>query len=117
MGLYQQIVKRFKFLSELNKSEFDEDSIKLIISHYKDDIDHKLINECYQFKGHLHLRKSRNTEENIPSKLQCTEVLQLMYEHQLIEVSPNITTAHKMYLTMPITSCEAERSSSKLFFI
>uniref|UniRef100_A0A0L8H5P4 Uncharacterized protein n=1 Tax=Octopus bimaculoides TaxID=37653 RepID=A0A0L8H5P4_OCTBM len=51
MGPYEQIAKRFKFLLELmNNSEFDEDSIKLIISHYKDDIDHKLINECYQFK-------------------------------------------------------------------
>ena len=37
---YEQIVKRFKFLSELvNISEIDEDSIKLIISYYKDDID------------------------------------------------------------------------------
>ncbi|XP_014782840.1 uncharacterized protein LOC106878209 [Octopus bimaculoides] len=116
--LYEQIVKRFKFLSKLmNNSEFDENSIKLIISHYKDDIDRKLINECYQFKGYLHLRKSRNAEENTPSKMQCTEVLQLIYEQQLIEVSPYITTAHKLFLTMPITSCEAERSSSKLSFV
>ena len=41
---YEQIAKRFKFLSELmNNSEIDEDSIKLIISYYNDEIDHKLI--------------------------------------------------------------------------
>ncbi|GCB70313.1 hypothetical protein scyTo_0005647 [Scyliorhinus torazame] len=51
---YEQIAKRFKFLSELvNNSEIDEDNIKLIISYSKDDIDHKLVNECYQFKEYL----------------------------------------------------------------
>ncbi|XP_036363667.1 uncharacterized protein LOC115217918 [Octopus sinensis] len=115
MDPYKQIAKRFKFLSaSMDNSEFDENSIKLIISHYKDDIDHKLINECY-FNEYLHLRKSWNTEENTPSKMQCTEVLQLIYEQQLIDVSPNITTTHKLYLTMTITGCEAERSSLKGF--
>uniref|UniRef100_A0A0L8I204 HAT C-terminal dimerisation domain-containing protein n=1 Tax=Octopus bimaculoides TaxID=37653 RepID=A0A0L8I204_OCTBM len=118
MEPYEQIAKRYKFLSELiNNSEFDENSIKLIISHYKGDIDHKSINECYQFKEYLHFRKSQNTEENTPSKMPCTEVLQLINEQQLIEVSPNITTVHKLHLTMPITSCEGERSSSKLSFV
>ncbi|GCB64776.1 hypothetical protein scyTo_0011798 [Scyliorhinus torazame] len=98
---YEQIAKRFKFLSELvNNSEIDEDSIKLIISYYKDDIDHKLVNECYQFKEYLHLRKSQNREENMPSKMQCADVLQFICEQHLIEVFPNITTALKLYLTM-----------------
>ncbi|XP_072331181.1 zinc finger MYM-type protein 1-like isoform X2 [Scyliorhinus torazame] len=115
---YEQIAKRFKFLSELvNNSEIDEDSIKLIISYYKDDIDHKLVNECYLFKEYLHLRKSQKTEENTPSKMQCAEVLRLICEQHLIEVFSNITTALKLYLTMPITSCETERNFSKLSFI
>ncbi|XP_072368175.1 zinc finger MYM-type protein 1-like [Scyliorhinus torazame] len=115
---YEQIAKRFKFLSELvNNSEIDEDSIKLIISYYKDDIDHKLVNECYQFKDYLHLRKCQNTEENTSSKMQRAEVLQLICEQHRIEVFPNITTALKLYLTMPIMSCEAERNFSKLSFI
>ncbi|GCB73437.1 hypothetical protein scyTo_0002542 [Scyliorhinus torazame] len=118
IGPYAQIAKRFKFLSELvNNSEIDEDSIKLIISYYKDDIDHKLVNECYQFKEYLHLRKSQNTEENTPSKMHCAEVLQLICEQHLIEVFPNITTALKLYLAMPITCCEAERNFTKLSFI
>ncbi|GCB81770.1 hypothetical protein scyTo_0021884, partial [Scyliorhinus torazame] len=102
---YEQIAKRFKFLSELvNNSEIDEDSIKLIISYYKDDIDHKLVNKCYQFKEYLHRRKSQDTEVNTSSKMQCAEVLQLICEQHLIEVFPNITTAFKLYLTMPIMS-------------
>ena len=101
----------------MNNSEIDEDSNKLIISYYKDDIDHKLVNKCYQFKEYLHLRKSQNTEENMPFKMQCTEVLQIICEQHLIEVFPNLTTVLKLYLTMPIMSCEAERKFSKLSFI
>ena len=62
---YSQIVKRFKFLSELvNNSEIDEGSIKLIISYYKDDIDHKLVIECYQLKDSLHLRNLRTQKKH-----------------------------------------------------
>ncbi|GCB66187.1 hypothetical protein scyTo_0000558 [Scyliorhinus torazame] len=74
----EQIAKRFKLLSELvNNSEIDEDSIKLKISYYKDDIDHKLVNECYPFKEYLHLRKSQNTEENMLSKCNAQKFFSL----------------------------------------
>ena len=49
--------------------------------------------------------------------MQCAKVLQLICEQHLIEAFPNITTALKLYLTMPIMSCEAERNFSQLFFI
>ena len=43
--------------------------------------------------------------------MECAVVL------RLIEVFPIIIVALKLYLTMPITSCEAESNFSKLFFI
>ena len=46
--------------------------------------------------------------------MQCTEVLQLICDQ---EVFPYIYAALKLYLTMPITSCEAEINFSKLAFI
>ena len=62
---YEQIVKRFKSLSELvNNSEIDKDSIKCVMSYYKDDIDPKLV---LSVKEYLHLRKSQNTEHNMAS--------------------------------------------------
>ena len=30
----------------MKNSEIDEDNIELIISYYKDDIDHELVNKC-----------------------------------------------------------------------
>ena len=49
--------------------------------------------------------------------MQYAEVLQLICEQHIIEVFPNITTALKLYLTMPIMSCEADRNFSKLSII
>ena len=49
--------------------------------------------------------------------MQCTEALQLIYNQELTEVFPNISTALKLYLAMTITSCEAEINFSKLAFI
>ena len=91
--------------------------MKLIIYYYKDDNDQKLVGKCYQFKEYLHLRKSQNTEENMPSKMQCAEIHQLIYEQHLIEVFPNIINACKLYLTMPIMKHKAERNFSKPSFI
>lgn len=68
---YDQIVTRSKFLSELmNISEIDEDDTDVIILHYRDYIGHTLVNDCYQLKEYIHLRKSHYTEENKPSKMK-----------------------------------------------
>jgi hypothetical protein len=46
--------------------------------------------------------------------LKIQEILQLMYERNLIEACSNLTTNLKINMTLPITSCEAERNFSKL---
>ena len=94
-------LEKGSFLSQLtDDSKIDEDSIKLAISYYKDDIDHKLVNECYQFKEYIHHKnKYQNTEGNSGSKMQCTEVLQLICDQELTEVFPTFllhNTYHKL---------------------
>jgi hypothetical protein len=49
---------------------------------------------------------------SIPYK--CTEILQLIYERNLIELFPNFRSVLKIYMTLPSTSLEAERNFSKL---
>jgi hypothetical protein len=44
----------------------------------------------------------------------CPEILQLLYERNLIQVFPNLTTILKLYKTLPIKSCKAERNFSNL---
>jgi hypothetical protein len=45
--------------------------------------------------------------------LKCTEILQLEDESNLIVVFPDLTAILQIYVTLPITSCEAERNFSK----
>ncbi|XP_072354889.1 uncharacterized protein [Scyliorhinus torazame] len=74
---YEQIAKRFKFLSELmNNSEIDEDGIKLI-SYYKDDIDHKLVNECYSSKNICTLGNPRTQKKTRHLKCNAQKFLSL----------------------------------------
>jgi len=48
---------------------------------------------------------------------KCPEILQLVYETNFIKVFSNLTEIPKIYATLPITSCEAERNISDLLVI
>jgi hypothetical protein len=48
---------------------------------------------------------------------KCPEILLRMYETNLIKVFPRLIEIPKMYMTLPITSCEAERNFSDLSVI
>jgi hypothetical protein len=55
--------KRLKFLTDLTRnSNTDRDNIKLIICHYNEDIDDKVVNKHHQFKEYLRLV---NAHENL----------------------------------------------------
>jgi hypothetical protein len=41
---------------------------------------------------------------------KCPEILLFMYETNLIKVFPHLMEILKIYITLPITSCEAERN-------
>ena len=86
------------------------ESINYVISFYNNDIDLGLINECTQFREYLQIT-------NKEKQTKCSSMLKLIYERNLIDVFPNLYTALKIFLTLPITSCEAERVFSKLTFI
>jgi hypothetical protein len=87
-------------------TDIDEDNRTLVICHYNEDIDDELVNECCQLKEYLRLV---NAHEN----LKCPEIIQLIDEGNLIEVSTSLTAVLKFYMTLPITSSEAARSFSK----
>jgi hypothetical protein len=74
--------------------------------HYNVYVDDKLVNECCQFKECL---RFVSAHEN----LKCAEILQLRDESNLIVVFPDLTAVLQVYMTLPITSCEAERNFSK----
>jgi hypothetical protein len=79
--------------------------LKLIIRHYNDDEEDKLVNECRQFKEYLRLVNAQDA--------QCPEILQLVFVRKVRKVYPNLTIIHKIYMAIP-TSREAEINFSKL---
>ena len=94
---YKHIGKRLKFLADFTRNtDIDNVNMTLIICHYKEDIDEKLLNECHKFK----VFKIVNAYEY--SKFP--EMLLFIYEGDSIEVVPNSTSILKIHVTLPIMS-------------
>ena len=108
--VYETFSKKFEFLMDLqdkNMEHIDLESVSKIIDYYPNDIDEHLVNECIQLKSYLLQSKPE-------SYTSCSEIFMLIYEKELIEFFPNCYTILKIFLTLPITSCEAERSFSRI---
>lgn len=111
--VYETYSKKFKFLMDLqdkNIENIDLEIARHIIDYYPDDVDEHLVNECIQLKSYLLQSMSE-------SYTSCSDIFMLMYENKLINVFPNCYTILKIFLTLPITSCEAERFFSKMSYV
>ena len=111
--VYETYSKKFKFLMDLqdkNMENIDLESVRNIVDYYSDDVDEHLVNECIQLKSYLIQSKPE-------SYTSCSEIFMLIYEKQLVDVFPNCYTILKIFLTLPMTSCEAERSFSRMSYI
>jgi len=61
-GSYKHVGKRLKFLADWTRNtDIDDMNMKLIICHYKEDMDEKLFNECLKFKEYLRWSMHTNT--------------------------------------------------------
>lgn len=67
-----------------------------------------LENEIIQFQTFLNLSKVTF------NKSDAFSLFKWFYEKSQQEVFPNILIALKLYLTIPVTNCSAERAFSKL---
>lgn len=119
-SVYQDITVKFKCLfdiGDISKDDIDIDAVntesfKKLIEYYNEDLEEELISEALQFKKYL---KISNPETKINKS--CSTMLNIIYSKEMIDVFPNLYTALKIFLTLPVTSCEAERSFSKLTII
>ena len=94
----------------LHDNNIDLKSVRNIIDYYSDEVDEHLVNECIQLKSYLLQSKL----ESYPS---CSKMFMLIYEKKLVDVFPKCYTILKIFLRLPITSCEAERSFSRMSYI
>ena len=108
---YADVYNTFGFLYELQ--ELDDDTIctkaKQLISKYPKDLDFNLGNELLQFKSFTTtLSWSTSNKEN---------PVQLIRQKNVQSGFQNVDIAYRIYLSIPITNCEGERSFSRLKLI
>ena len=113
--------KIFGFLSKLLTISTMElqVSAKKIVEVYSNDLEDSFIFEIEQFVKLLKLqppgffshKKDKSETENTLIPLH---VLNWIVETDIIDVFPNVYIAYRLFLTIPITNCEAERSFSTL---
>ncbi|XP_065645433.1 uncharacterized protein LOC136075916 [Hydra vulgaris] len=115
--IYKENSENFKFLFDIGNKKIkiiDESSMQNACKFYKEDIEDfaTLKNEC------IHLKKYINIiVVNEQSQINCAEILKIIYDKHLFDTFPNLYTVMKIFLTMPITNCEAERSFSRMSYI
>ncbi|XP_065645747.1 zinc finger MYM-type protein 1-like [Hydra vulgaris] len=118
---YNHVNKLFGFLSKpLTISTMElQVSAKKIVEVYSIDLEDSFIFEIEQFLTLLKLqppgffshKKDKSETENTLIPLH---VLNWIVETDIIDVFPNFYIAYRLFLTISITNCEAERSFSTL---
>ncbi|XP_030757412.1 uncharacterized protein LOC115883224 [Sitophilus oryzae] len=111
---YKEVSDIFGFFSRLSILSSEEIITKArnLILQYSDDLEDNLVQELLQFSAFL---KTLNLNNESSSSVPF--LLNLLIERDLLEVFPEIFIALRIYLCIPITNCETERSFSKLSFI
>ena len=129
---YNRICEELSFLLEMagNDNENVLAGAKQLIDKYKDDFDQECIvefEEFFHFTSKMQCEHKCTNSCNHFNKEYCpdhckdickkspTEMLIYLKKHSLISsLFPNVTIALRLFLTLPVTVCEAERSFSKL---
>ena len=111
LNSYNLFLSQFKFLVNFNTdNEPDIDSLNNCTQFYHNDLDDNLKTEISRFYHYI-----KTVSLDIDS---CGAIAKLLYyQRKLIDVFPNVYTALRLYLTIPLTNCEAECSFSKLALI
>ncbi|XP_065665535.1 uncharacterized protein LOC136086962 [Hydra vulgaris] len=115
--IYKENSENFKFLFDIGNKKtkiIDESCMQNACKFYKEDIEDfaTLKNECIHFKECINI-----IVVNEQSQINCAEILKIIYDKHLIDTFPNLYTVMKIFLTMLITNCKAERSFSRMSYI
>jgi len=112
LNSYNIFLSQFKFLVNFetdNDPDFDSLNSLNCIQFYHNDLDDNLKTEISHFYHYI-----KTVSSDIDN---CGVIAKLYYERQLIDVFPNVYIALRLYMTIPLTNCEAEYSFSKLALI
>ncbi|KAH9360670.1 hypothetical protein HPB48_004802 [Haemaphysalis longicornis] len=83
--------------------------VERLVETYKNDLEPAFPAEIIQFENFL--------QSSVCQDTSALGITKLLHKRQLINMFPNLYTALRMYLSIPVANCESERSFSKLSLI
>lgn len=98
---YEDLTEKFKCLFDLNIN-VSKDSAECLQKYYCSDLDENFLEELRQFSSLVDCKDS------------VADMLSKLKNFQLEDTFPNVETALRIFLTLPITNCTGERSFSVL---
>lgn len=115
ISMYDDLCSRFGFLTRVHVADTDpvdncKKSIQNLLETYPNDIETSIKDEWPQFTEFMKNAAALNSKDPL-------SVFEFMYGNSLMDVFPNIFIAYRIYLTIPVANCSAERSFSKLALI
>jgi len=110
INAYSVVVEHFLFLTKLHVDSTNdvEESVNKFISVYKNDVDDSVKYEVIHFKQFW---------DQLTQTFDGSDVLKIfewMTEYNIINIFPNIHIAIRIYLTIPVANCTAQRAFLKL---
>ncbi len=112
MAAYKELFKRFNFLITIHKDQASSDQVILENARnfqqlYKDDIEESFPEECLHFRDFIKVASNKD-------KFKGPNFSAFLHDNDLDNVFPNVSIAFRIFLTLAISNCTAERSFSYL---
>lgn len=108
--VYYEVSQKFSFLADLNKScsEYEND-IQLLLEAYPEDFNENFLGEFNHFLKYVRIKY-----ESLETKVTHSDLYEMIIKDKVKCVFPNIEVAFRIFHSLMITNCSAERSFSQL---
>lgn len=120
--IYKEIAERFSFLSDVphnvtSSTEIERYSqcCQKLIDAYPEDLNTNFSAELQQFHSYVHHKFSATI--NVKTRFSHAELYKIIVEDNIECAFPNVDICFRIFLTLMVTNCSAERSFSQLKYI
>lgn len=123
--IYKETADKFSFLNKIpdadkimcpdQTAEYSQHSTNLV-NTYPEDLNTELITEIQQFHSYVISKISSRPSDSARTSLHQThaQLYKIIHDDKIESAFPNVETALRIFLSLMITNCSAERSFSKL---
>lgn len=107
--IYKEISERFDFLCTSNEKVNVLACAQRLVSNYPEDLNSELADELIQFHRYVMHKNGNNFKF-----FNQANLYKIMWEDKITSAFPNVDTALRLFLSLMVTNCSAERSFSQL---